>query len=90
VMDYIHSFNDTIVHVHWHDNNGNRDELLPIGAGLIDHQKAFEALKILTMIAQLHLRSLQIVMMSNPPLKNSECYGLMNVIYLADIKVSYN
>ena len=27
------------------DNHGNRDEHLSIGAGLIDHQKAFEVLK---------------------------------------------
>jgi sugar phosphate isomerase/epimerase len=45
VIDYIYTFNDKIVHVHWHDNNGNRDEHLPIGAGLIDHQNAFKALK---------------------------------------------
>jgi sugar phosphate isomerase/epimerase len=45
VIDYIHTFNNKIVHVHWHDNNGNRDEHLPIGAGLIDHQKALKALK---------------------------------------------
>jgi hypothetical protein len=41
------------------------------------------------MIAQLHLRSLQIVMMSNPPLTNSECHGLMNIIYQADLQMSY-
>jgi sugar phosphate isomerase/epimerase len=45
VIDYIYTFKDKIIHVHWHDNHGNRDEHLPIGAGLIDHQKAFEALK---------------------------------------------
>lgn len=45
VIDYINLFNDKITHVHWHDNHGNRDEHLPIGAGLIDHQKAFKALK---------------------------------------------
>lgn len=45
VIDYIHTFRDKIIHVHWHDNHGNRDEHLPIGAGLIDHQKAFKALK---------------------------------------------
>ena len=34
-----------LIHIHWHDNHGNRDEHLPIGAGLIDHQKASKALK---------------------------------------------
>jgi hypothetical protein len=32
-----YTFDDKIVHVPWHDNNGNRDEHLPIGAGLTDH-----------------------------------------------------
>jgi sugar phosphate isomerase/epimerase len=45
VIDYINLFSDKITHVHWHDNHGNRDEHLPIGAGLIDHPKAFKALK---------------------------------------------
>ena len=45
VLDYINKFRDKIVHIHWHDNHGNRDEHLPIGAGLIDHQKASKALK---------------------------------------------
>lgn len=45
VIDYIQTFRDKIIHVHWHDNHGNRDEHLPIGAGLIDHQRAFKALK---------------------------------------------
>jgi sugar phosphate isomerase/epimerase len=34
-----------LIHIHWHVNHGNRDEHLPIGAGLIDHQKASKALK---------------------------------------------
>jgi sugar phosphate isomerase/epimerase len=34
-----------LIHIHWYDNHGNRDEHLPIGAGLIDHQKASKALK---------------------------------------------
>ncbi len=29
-----------IIHIHWHDNHGNKDEHLPIGADLIDHQRA--------------------------------------------------
>jgi sugar phosphate isomerase/epimerase len=45
VIDYIHTFRDKIIHIHWHDNHGNRDEHLPIGDGLINHQKAIKALK---------------------------------------------
>jgi sugar phosphate isomerase/epimerase len=45
VIDYINTFRDRIIHIHWHDNHGKRDEHLPIGEGLIDHQKAIKALK---------------------------------------------
>ena len=38
IIEYIHSFRDRIAHIHWHDNNGIRDEHLPIGRGLIDHE----------------------------------------------------
>jgi sugar phosphate isomerase/epimerase len=45
VIDYINTFRDKIIHVHWHDNHGKRDEHLPIGEGFVDHQKAVKALK---------------------------------------------
>ena len=45
VIDYINTFRDKIVHIHWHDNHGLKDEHLPIGEGFIDHQRAIEALK---------------------------------------------
>ena len=45
VIDYINAFSDRIIHIHWHDNDGQRDEHLPIGEGFIDHQKAIKALK---------------------------------------------
>ncbi len=45
VTDYINIFKDKIIHIHWHDNHGNKDEHLPIGAGLIDHQRAIKELK---------------------------------------------
>jgi sugar phosphate isomerase/epimerase len=45
VINYINTFKDKIIHIHWHDNHGNRDKHLPIGAGLIDHQRAIKALK---------------------------------------------
>ncbi len=45
VIDYIQTFRDKIIHIHWHDNHGQKDEHLPIGEGLIDHQKAIKALK---------------------------------------------
>lgn len=45
VIDYINTFRDKIIHIHWHDNHGNKDEHLPIGEGFIDHQKAVKALK---------------------------------------------
>jgi sugar phosphate isomerase/epimerase len=45
VVDYISTFREKIVHVHWHDNHGERDEHLPIGGGIIDHEKAVNALK---------------------------------------------
>jgi sugar phosphate isomerase/epimerase len=45
VIDYIQTFRDKIIHIHWHDNHGKKDEHLPIGEGFIDHQKAIKALK---------------------------------------------
>ena len=45
VIDYIQTFRDKIIHIHWHDNHGKKDEQLPIGEGLIDHQKAVDALR---------------------------------------------
>jgi sugar phosphate isomerase/epimerase len=45
IIEYINTFRDKIIHIHWHDNHGNRDEHLPIGEGFIDHQIAVKALK---------------------------------------------
>ncbi len=45
VIEYINTFRDKIIHVHWHDNHGQKDEHLPIGEGFIDHQTAVKALK---------------------------------------------
>jgi sugar phosphate isomerase/epimerase len=45
VIDYINTFRDKIIHIHWHDNHGQKDEHLPIGDGFIGHQEAIKALK---------------------------------------------
>jgi len=45
IIDYIRAFSKKIVHIHWHDNNGVYDEHLPIGEGLIDHNKVVKELK---------------------------------------------
>jgi sugar phosphate isomerase/epimerase len=45
VIDYINTFRDKIIHIHWHDNHGRNDEHLPIGQGFIDHQNVAKALK---------------------------------------------
>jgi sugar phosphate isomerase/epimerase len=45
VIDYIITFRDKIIHIHWHDNHGQKDEHIPIGDGFIDHQEAVRALK---------------------------------------------
>jgi sugar phosphate isomerase/epimerase len=45
VIDYINTFRDKIIHIHWHDNHGQKDEHLPIGDGFISHQEAVKALK---------------------------------------------
>jgi sugar phosphate isomerase/epimerase len=45
VIDYINTFRDKIIHIHWHDNHGQKDEHLSIGEGFIDHQNAVKALK---------------------------------------------
>jgi sugar phosphate isomerase/epimerase len=45
VLNYINTFGDKIIHIHWHDNHGTKDEHLPIGEGLVDHEKAVRALK---------------------------------------------
>jgi sugar phosphate isomerase/epimerase len=45
ILNYINTFGDKIIHIHWHDNHGTKDEHLPIGEGLVDHGKAVRALK---------------------------------------------
>jgi sugar phosphate isomerase/epimerase len=45
VMDYINTFRDKMIHIHWHDNHGRKDEHLTIGEGLIDHKEVVKALK---------------------------------------------
>jgi sugar phosphate isomerase/epimerase len=45
VTDYITTFRHKIIHIHWHDNHGKRDEHLPVGEGLIEHEKVVKALK---------------------------------------------
>src|SRR5919198_5572007 len=45
VIDYINTFRDKIIHIHWHDNHGQKDEHLPIDEGFIDHQNAVMTLK---------------------------------------------
>jgi sugar phosphate isomerase/epimerase len=45
LIGYISTFGDKIIHIHWHDNHGKKDEHLPIGEGFIDHQNAIKALK---------------------------------------------
>jgi len=45
VFEYINTFRDKIIHIHWHDNQGKKDEHLAIGKGFIDHRKAVKALK---------------------------------------------
>jgi sugar phosphate isomerase/epimerase len=45
ILEYIRTFQDKIVHIHWHDNHGKSDEHLPIGDGLINHRSVVEELK---------------------------------------------
>lgn len=45
ILDYISIFNDRIIHIHWHDNHGTKDEHLAIGEGWIDHHTVVKALK---------------------------------------------
>jgi len=45
VTEYIKTFKEKIIHIHWHDNHGNSDEHLPIGKGLIDHEQIVGILK---------------------------------------------
>lgn len=45
LLEYITTFKERIVHVHWHDNKGEFDEHLPIGEGVIDHRRVVNAFK---------------------------------------------
>jgi len=45
VENYIKKFKNKIVHVHIHDNHGQCDEHLPLGAGSIDYKKVIKLLK---------------------------------------------
>ena len=53
VIDYINTFKDKIIHIHWHDNHGSRDEHLPIGAGLIDHQNFMDQSSLIYLVVLL-------------------------------------
>jgi sugar phosphate isomerase/epimerase len=45
IDEYIKRFSKKIVHVHAHDNSGEKDEHLPIGEGKINFKKAISSLK---------------------------------------------
>ncbi|VVB66267.1 endonuclease 4 [Candidatus Gugararchaeum adminiculabundum] len=45
LADYLGEFKDRIIHVHAHDNNGEKDEHLGIGNGGIDWKKSLKLLK---------------------------------------------
>ncbi len=45
VFEYISTFRDKIIHIHWHDNHGKKDEHLALGEGLINHKNIVKALK---------------------------------------------
>jgi sugar phosphate isomerase/epimerase len=45
VENYIKTFKNKIVHIHIHDNHGQFDEHLPLGAALIDYKKVIKLLK---------------------------------------------
>jgi len=45
IENYIKTFKNKIVHIHIHDNKGQWDEHLPIGAGSIDYKKVIKLLK---------------------------------------------
>ena len=65
VLDYISLFKDRIVHIHWHDNHGMKDEHLAIGEGWIDHYKAVKALKDINYDGTITLEVLPVRMMLN-------------------------
>jgi len=45
IVKFINTFKDKLIHIHIHDNNGKKDEHLPIGEGNIDFRKVVYALK---------------------------------------------
>jgi len=45
IKAYLTRFNDKLVHIHIHDNHGELDEHLPLGAGSIDFKKVVRWLK---------------------------------------------
>ena len=45
IKAYLTRFNDRLVHLHIHDNHGELDEHLPLGAGCIDFKKVVRWLK---------------------------------------------
>lgn len=47
VRAYIDSFADRLVHIHIHDNHGEEDEHLPLGAGKINFKKVVKWLKMI-------------------------------------------
>ncbi len=44
-MNYAHLLNDLIIELHLHDNDGVSDDHLSLGAGSIDFESLFEAVR---------------------------------------------
>ena len=45
IKDYIFTFKDNLEHIHMHDNHGEGDEHLPLGAGDINFERIVKWLK---------------------------------------------
>jgi len=83
VIDYINTFKEKIIHIHWHDNHGSRDEHLPIGAGLIDHERAIKALKKIYYDRTITLEVFTNCSDAKPLQINTKIYGHISLTYFA-------
>ncbi len=71
-VDYLTAFKDRLMHIHLHDNDGQRDLHLPMGTGIIDWDALIKTLKSVydgTITLEIFSRDKDYVLLSQKKLK---------------------
>ncbi len=79
LANYTHLLNDLIIELHLHDNNGISDDHLPLGAGSIDFETFFEAVRSIGFTGPTILE-----LKNRPDLESSVGFLRKNGIHVSD------